>query len=144
MVKVKKETTRSDTSKKAAPSKNKLKTERQREYTKYLRSKQFKEVKDIVYARQGGICPICGEVIDAEHPGTCHHQNYKYAGMGGEIEAAHCVYLHIWHHQAEHRAKQSFSIYSVLNDRNDPAPENHSDLAEAIRREREYYKKKKE
>ena len=64
--------------------------------------------------------------------------------MGGEIEAAHCVYLHIWHHQAEHRAKQSFSIYSVLNDRNDPAPENHSDLAEAIRREREYYKKKKE
>ena len=55
MVKVKKETTRSDTSKKAAPSKNKLKMLRQREYTKYLRSKQFKEVKDIVYARQGGM-----------------------------------------------------------------------------------------
>lgn len=144
MVKVKREMTRSDTSEKAAPTKNKLKMERQKEYTKYLRSKQFKEVKEIVYARQGGICPLCGEVIDAEHPGTCHHRSYKYAGMGGEIEAAHCVYLHTWHHQAEHRAKQSFSIYSVLNDRNEPAPENHSDLAEAIRREREYYKKKKE
>ena len=144
MVKVKKEVIRSDTSEKAAPTKNKLKMERQKEYTKYLRSKQFKEVKEIVYARQGGICAICGEIIDADHPGTCHHKNYKYAGMGGQIEAAHCVYLHIWHHQAEHRAKQSFSIYSVLNDRNDPAPENHSDLAEAIRREREYYKKKKE
>ena len=34
MVKVKKEVIRSDTSEKAAPSKNKLKMERQREYTK--------------------------------------------------------------------------------------------------------------
>ena len=34
MVKVKKEMIRSDTSKKAAPSKNKLKMERQKEYTK--------------------------------------------------------------------------------------------------------------
>ena len=74
MVKVKREMTRSDTSEKSSPTKNKLKMERQREYTKYLRSKQFKEVKDIVYTRQGGICPICGEVIDAEHPGTCHHK----------------------------------------------------------------------
>ena len=94
MVKVKKETVRSDTSKKAVPSKNKLKLERQKQYTKYLRSKQFKEVKDIVYARQGGICPICGDLIDADHPGSCHHRDYKYAGMGGEIEAAHCVYIH--------------------------------------------------
>ena len=143
MVKVKREMIRSDTSEKAAPSKNKLKMLRQREYTKYLRSKQFKEVKDIVYARQGGICPLCGEVIDAEHPGTCHHKNYKYGGMGGQIEADNCVYIHIFEHQALHRAKQSFSVYSVLNERNDPAPENHSDLAEAIRRERESYKKKK-
>ena len=143
MVKVKREMTRSDTSEKSAPSKNKLKIERQREYTKYLRSKQFKEVKDIVYARQGGICPLCGEVIDAEHPGTCHHKNYKYAGMGGQIEADNCVYIHIWEHTNYHRAKQSFAVYSVLNDRNEPAPENHSDLANAIRKERESSKKKK-
>lgn len=143
MVKVKREMIRSDTSKKAAPTKNKLKMLRQKEYTKYLRSKQFKEVKDIVYARQGGICPLCGEVIDAEHPGTVHHKNYKYAGMGGQIEADNCVLIHMWEHIQMHRAKQSFAVYSVLNDRNDPAPENHSDLAEAIRKERESYKKKK-
>ena len=143
MVKVKKEVIRSDTSEKAAPTKNKLKTERQREYTKYLRSKQFKEVKDIVYKRQGGICPLWGEVIDAEHPGSCHHSKYRYAGMGGQIEAANCVYIHIWEHTHYHRAKQSFAVYSVLNERNDPAPENNSDLANAIRKERESYKKKK-
>lgn len=142
MVKVKKETVRSDTSKKAAPSKNKLKMERQKQYTKYLRSKQFKEVKDIVYARQGGICPICGELIDADHPGSAHHRSYKYAGMGGEIEAQDVVYIHSEEHISIHRNKKSYSKYSVLNDRNEPVPENHSDLAEAIRRERDSYKKK--
>lgn len=143
MVKVKKETVRSDTSKKAVPSKNKLKEARQREYTKYLRSKQFKMVKDIVYARQGGICPICGELIDSEHPGSAHHRSYKYAGMGGEKEAQDVVYIHSEEHISIHRNKKSYSKYSVLNDRNEPAPENHSDLAEAIRRERDSYKKKK-
>ena len=142
MVKVKKETTRSDTSKKAAPSKNKLKMLRQREYTKYLRSKQFKEVKDIVYARQGGICPICGELIDAAHPGSAHHRSYKYAGMGEEIEANDVVYIHSEEHISIHRNKKSYSKYSILNDRNRPVDENHSDLAEAIRKERESYKKK--
>ena len=142
MVKVKKEVIRSDTSKKAAPSKNKLKMERQREYTKYLRSKQFKEVKDIVYARQGGICPICGELIDAEHPGSAHHRSYKYAGMGGEIEAQDVVYIHSEEHISIHRNKKSYSKYSILNDRNRPVDENHSELAEAIRKERESYKNK--
>ena len=142
MVKVKKEMIRSDTSKKAAPTKNKLKTERQREYTKYLRSKQFKEVKDIVYKRQGGICPLCGEVIDAEHPGSAHHRSYKYAGMGGEIEAQDVVYIHSEEHISIHRNKKSYIKYSILNDRNRPVDENHSDLAEAIRKERESYKKK--
>ena len=142
MVKVKKETVRSDTSKKAVPSKNKLKTLRQREYTKYLRSKQFKEVKDIVYARQGGICPICGDLIDSEHPGSAHHRSYKYAGMGGEIEAQDVVYIHTEEHISIHRNKKSYSKYSILNDRNRPVDENHSKLAEAIRKERESYKKK--
>ena len=140
MVKVIREMTRSDTSKKSAPSKNKLKMERQRQYTKYLRSK---EVKDIVYARQGGICPICGEMIDADHPGSAHHRSYKYAGMGGEIEAQDVVYIHSEEHISIHRNKKSYSKYSVLNDRNEPVEENHSDLAEAIRRERDSYKKKK-
>ena len=143
MVKVKKEVIRSDTSEKAAPTKNKLKMERQKEYTKYLRSKQFKEVKDIVYARQGGICPLCGEVIDNEHPGSCHHRSYKYAGMGGEIEASDCIFIHREDHLSLHRNKKNYSTYSILNDRNEPVPENHSDLANAIRKERESYKKTK-
>lgn len=141
MVKVRKETVRSDTSAKGIAKK--LKNERAREYSKYLRSKKFKEVKDIVYARQGGICPICGDVIDSEHPGSCHHRSYRYAGMGGEIEAQDCVFIHRDEHIQIHRSKLSFQKYSVLNDRNEPVPENQSDLAIAIRKERAGHKKKK-
>ena len=59
MVKVKKETVRSDLSDKAAPSKSKTRSERALIYQRYIRSKQFKEVREIVRERQNNICPIC-------------------------------------------------------------------------------------
>lgn len=136
MVKVKREMVRSDTSKKAAPSKNKLRSERARIYTRYLRSKQFKEVREIVRARQNNICPICGDEFTEENPGVCHHQRYTWAGYGGEKEADCCVMIHSWEHQAIHRHKKSFRLYSDDNDRNMPADENMSELAQAIRRKR--------
>ena len=136
MVKVKKETVRSDTSEKAAPSKSKLRSERARVYTKYLRSKQFKEVREFVRARQNNICTICGDEFSEENPGVCHHQRYTYAGYGGEKEADCCVMIHSWEHQAIHRHKKSFKLYSDDNDRNMPADDNMSELAQAIRRKR--------
>lgn len=142
MVRVKNSVIRSDTSDKAV--KAKLKKERTSAYTRYLRSKQFNEVKEIVLKRQGGICPICGDPIDSENPGSCHHRSYRYAGMGGEIEAQDCVYIHRDEHRELHRSKLSYQKYSVLNDRNEPVPENQSELANAIRKERAANKKKKE
>lgn len=142
MVKVKKETTRSDTSEKAQKSKTQLKNERARIYQRYLRSKQFKEVREIVRARQNNICPICGEEFTEDNPGVCHHKNYRWAGYGGEKEADCCVMIHSWEHQAEHRHKKSFALYSDDNDRNKPTDENQSELANAIRRKREASKKK--
>ena len=142
MVKVKKETTRSDTSEKAQKSKTQLKNERARIYQRYLRSKQFKEVREIVRERQNNICPLCGEEFTEDNPGVCHHKNYRWAGYGGEKEAVCCVMIHSWEHQAEHRHKKSFALYSDDNDRNKPADENQSELANAIRRKREASKKK--
>ena len=143
MVKVKKETTRSDTSEKAQKSKTQLKNERARIYQRYLRSKQFKEVREIVRARQNNRCPICGEEFTEDNPGVCHHQRYTWAGYGGEKEADCCVMICAWEHQAIHRHKKSFALYSDDNDRNKPADENQSELANAIRRKREASKKKK-
>ena len=142
MVKVKKETTRSDTSEKAQKSKTQLKNERARIYQRYLRSKQFKEVREIVRARQNNICPICGDEFTEDNPGVCHHKNYRWAGYGGAKEADCCVMIHSWEHQAIHRHKKSFALYSDDNDRNNPADENQSELANAIRRKREASKKK--
>ena len=35
-----------------------------------------------------------------------------------------------------HRHPKAYKIYSIENDRNEPDPENQSELAQAIRRER--------
>lgn len=133
--KVKKETTRSDTSKKSAPSKRKLKSQRALVYAAYIRSKQFKEVREIVRARQNNRCPICGEEFTEENNGTCHHKNYEWAGYGGEKEADCCVMIHTYEHTAIHKHPKSFRVYSDKNERNRPNKENLSKLANAIRAE---------
>ena len=74
---------RSDTKQ---PSKRKAKSQRALIYAAYIRSKQFKEVKDIVRERQNNRCPICGEEFTEQNNGTCHHKNYEWAGYGGEKE----------------------------------------------------------
>lgn len=135
MVKVKKETVRSDTSKKAAPKDN-ARNERSLIYQRYIRSKKFKEVRDIVRERQNNICPICGDEFTEDDMGTAHHKNYTWAGYGGEKEADTVVLIHKYEHQMIHRHPQAYKIYSVLNDRNEPDPENNSELAQAIRKER--------
>ena len=68
--------------------------------------------------------------------GTAHHKNYRWAGYGGEKEADTVVLIHKYEHQMIHRHPKAYKIYSVLADRNDPDPENQSELAQAIRRER--------
>ena len=136
MVKVKKEVIRSDTSEKAAPSKDKVRSERALIYQRYIRSKQFKEVREIVRARQNNICPICGDEFTEDDMGTAHHKNYTWAGYGGEKEADTVVLIHKYEHQMLHRHPKAYKTYSVLADRNEPDPENQSELAQAIRRER--------
>ena len=136
MVKVKKEMIRSDTSEKSQKSNTKLKNERSLIYQRYIRSKQFKEVREIVRARQNNICPICGDEFTEDDMGTAHHKNYKWAGYGGEKEADTVVLIHKAEHIMIHRHPRSYKIYNILNDRNEPDPENQSELAQAIRRER--------
>ena len=136
MVKVKKEMIRSDTSEKAAPSKDKVRSERALIYQRYIRSKQFKEVREIVRERQNNICPICGDEFTEDDMGTAHHKNYRWAGYGGEKEADTVVLIHKYEHQMIHRHPKAYKIYSIENDRNEPDPENQSELAQAIRRER--------
>ena len=136
MVKVKKEMIRSDTSEKAQKSNTKLKNERSLIYQRYIRSKQFKEVREIVRARQNNRCPICGEEFTEDDMGTAHHKNYTWAGYGGEKEADTVVLIHKYEHQMIHRHPKAYKTYSVLSERNEPDPENQSELAQAIRRER--------
>ena len=123
---------RNDTS---SPSKRKLKSNRALVYSSYIRSKQFKEVREIVRQRQNNICPICGEEFTEKNNGTCHHRYYEWAGYGGEKEADCCVMIHTYEHTAIHKHPKSFGVYSDKNPRNHPNKENQSKLANAIRAE---------
>ena len=129
---------RSDTNQ---PSKRKLKSQRALIYAAYIRSKQFKEVKEIVRARQNNRCPICGEEFTEQNNGTCHHKNYEWAGYGGEKEADCFVMINTYELKAIHKHPKSFGVYSDKNPRNHPNKENQSKLANAIRSELESLEK---
>ena len=116
-------------------SKRKLKSKRALIYAQYIRSKQFREVREIVRERQNNLCPICGMPFTEENNGTCHHKNYEWAGYGGEKEADCCVMIHTYEHTAIHKHPKSFGMYSDKNPRNYPNKENQSKLANAIRAE---------
>lgn len=134
MVKTKKESTRNDTEKKP---KAKARNERAQIYSRYIRSRQFREVREIVRERQNNICPICGEEFTPDNPGVCHHKRYTWAGYGGEKEADCCVMIHQYEHTAIHRQPKSYRTYSDENPRNTPAEENMSELANAIRKKQQ-------
>lgn len=55
-------------------------------YTKYIASKEFKEIKDIIFERDGYSCCACGWNINEYDPEKksnkrtlqCHHRTYKH------------------------------------------------------------------
>lgn len=83
-------------------------------------------------------CPTCGvtraliSLLKGDFSAYCYFN----------VMAVHCVFIHRDEHIQIHRSKLSYSKYSVLNDRNLPVQENQSELAQAIRREREINKKR--
>jgi 5-methylcytosine-specific restriction endonuclease McrA len=46
-------------------------------YRKYIKSKEFKEIKGIVEERDGGKCCACNSTRD-ERTLTCHHKTYEH------------------------------------------------------------------
>lgn len=107
MVRVKKEITRSDISEKAIkkPESNRQKPE-YKLYQKYLRSKQFAEVKEIVKERDGHKCMVCGREADGDKINLqIHHRVYTHLGCGGETEANDCLCVCNICHNAFSKAK---------------------------------------
>ena len=100
--------------------KSKQRSEDYNKYKRYLKSKEFKEVKKIVYERDGGKCVVCGRGKEDGVDLTVHHKTYRNLYKGGQIEANDCVLLCRIDHTCTHSAKKNWNWYSKNNPRNKP------------------------
>lgn len=120
MVRVRKQPIRSDLSKKAQPSKAPQKNQEYLQYKKYLKSKEFKNVKKLAEERDGHKCMVCGRTRKDGINLTCHHRVYAHLYEGGEIEANDCITLCSICHKAIHSSKKNYQWFSRNNERNKP------------------------
>ena len=83
-------------------------------HKKYIRSKEFDNVRQAVFARDNYQCVICGRTDNL----VCHHKCYKHLGEGNQNEIDDCVTLCQLDHVAHHRAKYNYKWYSKEHPRN--------------------------
>lgn len=109
---------RSDITKKAQPTKHKIRSQKYLKYKTYLKSKEFKEVKKICEERDGGKCMTCGRTRKDGVNLTCHHTTYRNLYKGGIEEANDCITLCTICHSSIHSAKKNYEWFSQNNPRN--------------------------
>ena len=119
--------TRSDTVDKP---KAKQRNEEYLAYQRYIRSKQFKEVKQLVWERDNGTCQFCGRKQSDGVTLSVHHRNYSHLFKGGQEEANDCILICTREHKLLHSMKCNYSWFSRKNPRNqkiDPNGDNTSE-----------------
>lgn len=109
---------RSDITPKSQPSKAKQRNEEYLKYQRYLRSKQFKEVKKIVESRDGGKCQFCGRSRSDGVTLSVHHRCYQHLFQGGEAEANDCILICSREHKLLHSMKCNYQWFSRNHIRN--------------------------
>lgn len=90
------------------------KEEKKKFHKKYLKSKEFKAVKEYVLSRDGHKCVVCGR----EDKLVCHHRCYKHLGEANLVEIEDCITLCKPCHLAHHRQPINKQWYSLNNPRN--------------------------
>lgn len=111
-------TERSDLENGQPKTKAKQRDEEYIRYRNYIRSKQFREVKKIVWERDGGCCQFCGRKQSDGVTLSVHHRNYSHLFQGGEVEAADCILICSREHKVLHSMKCNYRWFSRNNSRN--------------------------
>lgn len=106
---------RSDTTQ---PSKRKQKSKEYLAYQRYIKSKRFQHVRDIVLERDNHRCQFCNRGIEDGVTLSVHHRTYEHLFEGGEKEAADCITICSVDHVAMHRVKKNYNWFSMNNPRN--------------------------
>lgn len=110
---------RSDLEKGQPQTKVKERNEEYLRYRSYIRSKQFKEVKKIVWERDNGECQFCARKPSDGVTLSVHHKCYRHLYEGGEKEAADCILICSREHKLLHSMKCNYRWFSRNNPRND-------------------------
>lgn len=117
-MRVKKENIRSDVSPKATKKKsqNKPKDPVYSAYQKYIKSKEFKALRDKVLERDNYKCRVCGrsqeEIIGTKYSLQAHHSNYEHLGKCNEEEFNDLITLCNVCHNAMHKAPSNLKRFS--------------------------------
>lgn len=99
------------------PSRNKKDDPIYREYQKWLRSKEFKGLRDKMLERDNYTCQFCGRTQEeiGDNPKIslqAHHKLYRYLGLGDERELGDLVTLCSVCHRACHSAKSNLRRFT--------------------------------
>lgn len=102
---------------KAKRNKNKGDDPIYKEYQKWLRSKEFKGLRDRMLERDGYACRCCGRTEEeiADNPKIslqAHHRSYRYLGLGDDRELGDLVTLCSVCHRAVHSAKSNLRRFT--------------------------------
>lgn len=116
-------TQRGDLTPKSQPSKAKQRNEEYIKYRNYLRTKQFKEVKQLVWARDNGECQFCGRKQSDGVTLSVHHKTYRNLFKGGQEEADDCILICSREHKMLHSMKCNYKWFSRNNPRNNTEKE---------------------
>lgn len=112
MVKVK-EIKNKDATKPNRPKK-KERSDEYKKYQSYIRSKDFRKIREAVRKRDK-VCQCCGrgekDIEGTKITLTTHHRTYEHLYENGDLETADCILLCSVCHRAIHTAKSNLGRF---------------------------------
>lgn len=102
-----------DTVKKKKTEKSKEETELYKKYQRYLKSDRFKEIREIVFKRDGNRCCACGRGVADGAVLNCHHRSYDHLFHEEDNDYQDLRTLCQTCHRAIHRVPSNWSRFRI-------------------------------
>lgn len=113
MGKVKNLESKVDTKKRKRVEKTEEEKELYKKYQKYLRSDKFKQIREVVFERDGRRCCCCGRSEEEGAVLNCHHRSYGHLFHEEENDYQDLRTLCQTCHRAIHRVHSNWSRFRI-------------------------------